>query len=193
MGAIQVRGRKSCCWPPTSIPETSLQVSIAASSNTDQPIDLSNPKLRKLAAALGPAYVRVSGTWRNATYFQNNDDPPLKSPPEGFNGVLTRAEWKGVVDFAKAVNADIVASVATSAGTRDANGVWTAVQAKPWLDYTKQIGGHIAAMEFMNEPTLLSFGGVPKGYDAAGFGRDAKIFEAFLRRESPGHNLPRSG
>jgi hypothetical protein len=37
----------------------------------------------------------------------------------------------------------------------------------------------------MNEPTLLSFGGVPKGYDAAGFGRDAKIFGAFLRRESP--------
>ena len=150
-----------------------------------QPIDLSNPKLRKLAAALGPAYVRVSGTWRNATYFQNNDDTPLKSPPEGFNGVLTRAEWKGVVDFAKAVNAEIVASVATSAGTRDANGVWTAVQAKQWFDYTKRIGGHIAAIEFMNEPTLLSFGGVPKGYDAASFGRDAKIFDAFLHRESP--------
>jgi heparanase len=149
------------------------------------PIDLSNPKLRKLAAALGPACVRVSGTWRNATYFQNNDDTPLKNPPDGFNGVLTRAEWKDVVDFAKAVNAEIVASVATSAGTRDANGVWTAVQAKPWLDYTKRIGGHIAAIEFMNEPTLLSFGGVPKGYDAASFGRDAKIFEAFLRRESP--------
>jgi heparanase len=40
-------------------------------------------------------------------------------------------------------------------------------------------------MEFMNEPTLLSFGGVPKGYDAASFGRDAKIFGVFLRRESP--------
>ena len=26
------------------------------------PIDLANPRLRKLAAALGPAYVRVSGT-----------------------------------------------------------------------------------------------------------------------------------
>src|SRR5690348_3755908 len=27
------------------------------------PVDLSNARLRKLAAALGPAYVRVSGTW----------------------------------------------------------------------------------------------------------------------------------
>ena len=186
MGTVQVRGRKSCgrlLRQAFRRPASRLDSSLFQYRS---PIDLSNPKLRKLAAGLGPAYVRVSGTWRNATYFQNNDDPPLKSPPEGFNGVLTRAEWKGVVEFAKAVNAEIVASVATSAGTRDANGVWTAVQAKPWLDYTRQIGGHVAAMEFMNEPTLLSFGGVPKGYDAANFGRDAKIFGAFLRRESPG-------
>jgi len=29
------------------------------------PIDLAKPRLRKLAAALGPAYIRVSGTWAN--------------------------------------------------------------------------------------------------------------------------------
>src|SRR5262245_36016117 len=34
-----------------------------------KPIDLANPRLRKLAAALGPAYLRVSGTWANTTYF----------------------------------------------------------------------------------------------------------------------------
>lgn len=39
------------------------------------PIDLTNPKLRKLAAALAPAYVRVSGTWANTTYFQDSDAP----------------------------------------------------------------------------------------------------------------------
>src|SRR3954471_6313644 len=33
------------------------------------PIDLSSASLRKLAAALGPAYMRVSGTWANTTYF----------------------------------------------------------------------------------------------------------------------------
>src|ERR1700734_2244189 len=32
------------------------------------PIDLSSPRLRKLATALGPAYLRVSGTWMNSTY-----------------------------------------------------------------------------------------------------------------------------
>src|SRR5258708_29973940 len=31
------------------------------------PIDLTNVRLRRLAAPLAPAYVRVSGTWANAT------------------------------------------------------------------------------------------------------------------------------
>lgn len=31
------------------------------------PIDLANKRLRMLAKALGPAYVRISGTWANTT------------------------------------------------------------------------------------------------------------------------------
>jgi heparanase 1 len=150
------------------------------------PIDLSNPKLRKLAAALGPAYVRVSGTWRNSTYFQDNDEPALKTPPAGYQNILTRSEWKGVVDFAHAVNGEIVASVTTSAGVRDSGGVWTGTQTKAWLDYTNAIGGHIAAIEFMNEPTLMSLGGVGDNYGANEYGRDSKVFKEFLRKESPG-------
>ena len=58
------------------------------------PIDLASPRLRALAAALGPAYVRVSGTWANSTYFHDADDPAPTAPPEGFGGVLTRAQWR---------------------------------------------------------------------------------------------------
>ncbi|MGD9727718.1 MAG: hypothetical protein AB7V39_15195 [Nitrospiraceae bacterium] len=47
------------------------------------PIDLTDPRLRKLAAALGPAYVRVSGTWANTTYFPETEQAPL-TPPAGF-------------------------------------------------------------------------------------------------------------
>src|SRR6185437_7186905 len=70
--------------------------------------------------ALGPAYVRVSGTWANTTYFQNSDKPAPKTAPKGFSGVLTHRQWKGVVDFARAVDAKIVTSFATSPGTRNA-------------------------------------------------------------------------
>ena len=41
------------------------------------PIDLTNARLRKLAAALAPAYVRVSGTWANATYFAGFGPPAI--------------------------------------------------------------------------------------------------------------------
>jgi hypothetical protein len=149
------------------------------------PIDLSNARLRKLAMALGPSYVRVSGSWANSTYFQDDDGAPMKEPPKGFKGVLTRAEWKAVVDFSKAVDAKIVTSVAVSPGVRDAKSAWTPDQAKALLDYTKSVGGSIAATEFMNEPTFPGPGGAPTDYDAEAFAKDIKAFEPFLRKESP--------
>ncbi len=149
------------------------------------PIDLSNSRLRKLAAALGPAYLRVSGTWQNTTYFQDTDDPAPEKAPQGFNGVLTRKQWKGVIDFSHAADAKIITSFATSMGTRDAAGVWTTEQASQFLAYTKSIGGNIAAAEYMNEPTFAAFAGVPKGYDAAAFGRDIAVFVPFIRKTAP--------
>src|SRR3954468_19097140 len=148
------------------------------------PIDLTNPRLRKLAAALGPAYVRVSGTWANTTYFPETEQAPAKPPP-GFMGVLTQQQWKGMVDFAKAVDAEIVTSFATGQGTRDPSGVWTPELAKRWLDFTRAAGGRIAAAEWMNEPTLAAMGGAPEGYDAAAHEHDFKIFHAFAKQAAP--------
>ena len=106
-----------------------------------KPIDLYNARLRKLASALGPAYVRVSGTWANSTYFQPADGPVSANAPTGFKAVLTRDQWKGVVDFSKATDAKIVTSFSISPGTRDANGVWTPAQARQIFDYTQSLGG----------------------------------------------------
>ncbi len=150
-----------------------------------QPINLYVPRLRKLAAALAPAYVRVSGTWANTTFFQDSDEPAPAKAPEGFKGVLTRQQWKGVVDFSNAVGAEIVTSFSVSAGTRDAAGVWTPEQAEKIFNYTKSVGGHIAAAEFMNEPTMPEIGGAPKGYDAAAFGRDIAVFRSFAKKAAP--------
>jgi hypothetical protein len=148
------------------------------------PIDLTNSRLRRLAAALAPAYVRVSGTWANTTYFADSDPAP-SAPPSGFNGVLTRQQWRGVVDFSQAVGAQIVTSFAVSPGTRDAAGVWAPDQARRFLAYSRSIGGTIAAAEFMNEPNLAEMGGAPAGYDAAGYGRDFKVFHSFVKKNFP--------
>ena len=149
-----------------------------------EPVDLSNPRLRTLAAALAPAYLRVSGTWANSTYFADTDDAPA-TPPGGFSAVLSRERWKGVIDFARAASAEIVTSMATSPGVRDAAGLWQSDQARRLFAYTRSVGGRIAAAEFMNEPTLAAMGGAPKGYDAAAYGRDFKAFVAFIRTSEP--------
>ena len=148
------------------------------------PIDLGNARLRKLARALAPAYVRVSGTWANTTYFPDSDEAP-STPPQGFGGVVTRAQWKGVVDFSRAADAKIVTSFATGAGVRDATGAWTDGQARRFVDFTRANGSAIAAAEFMNEPTLAAMGGAPKDYDAAAYGRDVKRFRAFAKQAAP--------
>jgi hypothetical protein len=42
-------------------------------------VNLSDSRLRRLAPALGPAYVRVSGTWANAVYFHDSPGPTPSS------------------------------------------------------------------------------------------------------------------
>jgi len=148
------------------------------------PIDLGNPRLRMLAAALSPAYIRISGTWANTTFFADTDQPP-SLPPAGFKAVLTRRQWLGVVGFAKSVDAQIVTSFAIGSGTRDADGVWMPDQAQSLLGYTRTNGAKIAAAEFMNEPDLAAMGGAPEGYDAAAYGRDFKRFRSLISRASP--------
>ena len=149
------------------------------------PIDLDSSRLRTLAAALAPAYLRVSGTWANATYFADGDDAP-PGPPAGFSSVLSRARWRAVIDFAREVDAQIVTSFAVSAGTRDAAGLWTPDQARHLLAYTRWLGASVAAAEFMNEPTLAASNGAPAGYDAKAYGRDFKVFRELLKQASPG-------
>ncbi len=153
------------------------------------PVDLANTRLLTLASALGPAYVRVSGSWANTVHFQDSDAPQPATPPSGFSGVLTRAQWKGVVQFAKAVGGKIVTSFAISEGTRNAAGTWEPQEARLFLRYTNLIGGNIAAAEFLNEPTFISVSGFPKGYDAAAYGRDFAVFHDFFRKEAPGSIL----
>jgi hypothetical protein len=146
-----------------------------------EPIDLYNKKLRNLAASLGPTYVRVSGTWANAIYFQNNDKPALAEPPKGFKNILTRQQWKGVVDFCKAVDGKLVSSFPISDGMRDEKGNWNPAQVKSILDYTQSIGGEIVAAEFFNEPSHASHGDAPKGYNGNDFAKEFAVFNSFAK------------
>jgi hypothetical protein len=150
-----------------------------------EPLDLrGNRRLRNLAKALGPAYVRIGGAWANTAYFQDDDGPAQQTPP-GFQGVLTRAEWAGVIEFAKATDSKIVTSFGVSPGARDASGGWNPDDASKLVRFTRSLGGKIYAAELINEPNVGPMVGLPKGYDANAFARDDAIFRAFLKQETP--------
>ncbi len=157
----------------------------SALKRTIPAINLYNKKLRTLASALGPMYVRVSGTWANSTYFQDNDKPKLTKAPEGYENVLTRNEWKGVIDFCKATDSKLVTSFAISNGIRDDEGNWTTAQIRPLVEYTKSMGGEIAAAEMFNEPSHANHGSAPKGYDGAWYARDFAAFKKYVDAAVP--------
>ena len=157
----------------------------SALKHTIPPINLYDKKLRMLASALGPAYVRVSGTWANTTYFQDNDEPKLNTAPNGYENILTRKEWKGVIDFCNAADGKLITSFAISDGIRDSQGNWTPAQAGPLVRYTKSIGGRIEGAEMFNEPSHASYGGAPDGYDAADYANDFEAFKTFVDSAVP--------
>jgi hypothetical protein len=148
------------------------------------PEDLADPRLRALARHLGPAYMRVSGTWANSTYLEAEGEH-LAEPPEGYNQVLTRDQWRGAMDFARAVDALPGTSFAVSEGPRDEAGVWQTQQAQRLLDLTREAGGELAFAEFINEPNAASLGRLPANYSVADYTRDFAIFRAWAAREVP--------
>ena len=155
-----------------------------------EPLDLRNDRrLRNLARALGPAYVRVSGAWANSTYFHDSDALPPAKPPTGYQGVLTRAQWAGVVDFVRATGSKLVVSFPVSAGARDANGVWNPDQARRLVAYTRKLGGSIYAAELINEPNVGPMVALPDKYDATSFAKDIAAFRQFVEKEAPGMKI----
>ena len=148
------------------------------------PIDLTNPRLRKLAKEIGPVWIRVSGTWATKTYYdlENKTNGQI---PEGFESVLTREQWTGVLDFVKFLGAKLLVSVSNCAGIHSADEPWNPSQAKLLFDFSREYGVPIEAAEFMNEPNLLSASGAPKGYTPDNFVRDQDIFNKWLHENYP--------
>ncbi|MET1755905.1 hypothetical protein ABVV53_10595 [Novosphingobium sp. RD2P27] len=148
------------------------------------PEDLSDERLRALTKHLGPSYMRVSGTWANSTYLEAEGEH-LAAPPKGYNQILTRDQWRGVVDFARAVDAKIGVSYAVGEGSRQPDGTWKTEQAQRLLDLTRQAGGELAFSEFINEPNAASLGNLPKDYSVADYTRDFAIFRDWAKTAAP--------
>ena len=148
------------------------------------PIDTTNPRLIKLAKELGTAWVRVSGTWANKTYYDFDGKCNGKAP-EGFQNVLTKQQWLNLLDFVKAVDAKLLVSIANCPGIHAADEPMPFAQADLLFRTSKEYGVPISAAEFTNEPNLIALSGLPKGYTAADHARDHDLFGAWLKENYP--------
>lgn len=148
------------------------------------PVDLSGARIRTLASALGPAYVRVSGSWSAHTYF-DDDNSTEGISPDGYHAVLSTEKWDGLIEFAKHVDATLVTSMANTSGAHHADGAWNPANSRALLAYTIAHGLEVAGAEFMNEPDLAPMHGAPDGYTTADYVRDVAIFEQMLREVAP--------
>lgn len=150
------------------------------------PLDLANRRLQRLAAALGPAYIRVSGTWASATYIASQDG---EAAPQGFTTVLKPSQWRGMAAFAKAVNGELVLSAPTSLGTRDPGGAWNPAQLDALLRQSRLLGITVAGVAFMNEPNLIGATGAPPNYGVVDYARDHERFSTAVRSAAPGTRI----
>lgn len=148
------------------------------------PIDLYNERLRELARNLGPAWVRVSGTWATKTYYDFDGTTGGKAP-DGYASVLTKAQWIGVLDFVKYVGGNLLISVSNCAGDHPDGGPLDLAQAKKIFALSHEYGVDINAIEFMNEPNMMELSGAPAGYTAADYARDQDILYRWVRENYP--------
>ncbi len=148
------------------------------------PIDLYHQRLRELAKKLGPAWVRVSGTWATKTYYDFEGMTDDKAP-EGYASVLTREQWIGVLDFVKAVVGKLLISVSNCAGDHPSGGPLDLTQAKKIFALSHKYGVDIDAIEFMNEPNMMEASGAPEGYTPADYARDQDILYCWVRENYP--------
>ncbi len=148
------------------------------------PVDLYNEHLRGLAKELGPAWIRVSGSWATKTYY-DFDGTTGGQAPEGYQSVLTKEQWIGVLDFVRTVGGKLLISVSNCVGDHPGGGALDLSQTKKLFNFSHAYGVDIDAAEFMNEPNMLAFSSAPVGYTPANFARDQDIFFRWVRKHYP--------
>ena len=167
------------------VPPPDFSKGMAAMHQWYDPIDTTNPRLIKLAKALGSCWVRVSGTWSTKTYYDFDDQYPKGTAPEGYQNVLKKEQWLSLLNFVRAVGGKLKISVANCEGLHSAEEPWNPSQAKQIFELSRKAGVPIEAVEFCNEPNMMEMTGFPKGYTPAHFRRDQDLFHRWVRDNYP--------
>jgi len=151
------------------------------------PYDFDRPVLRRLTRAMlqgRPAYLRLSGTGANKTYYDMSRDP-VTEPPAGYERVLTREQWDGAMRFAERLGLRVWVGINTGPGPRDDEYRWLPGNAREFLRYNVRKDYPLAVAEYGNEPNMFGISGIPASYTADDYARDSVRFKKLLRDVAP--------
>jgi hypothetical protein len=116
--------------------------------------DFARPRLRALAGALAPAYLRIGGTDADRTVYRMGEDGG-GAPPAGARWVLTRERWDQVNEFASTLGLRIMFTLNAGPSARDADGAWDPESARGLVAYSQRRGYPIDVWELGNEINLF--------------------------------------
>ncbi len=149
------------------------------------PYDFTRPRLRALAKALAPAYLRVGGTTADDVYYDLSDTP-VATAPAPYQYVMTRAQWDAVNAFAAAVAMEVMFTLDAGKGPRDAAHAWTPDNARALLAYTASKGYPIALWELGNEVDVFPLAHGLSQVTPQQFAKDVAVARALVTSTTPG-------
>lgn len=114
------------------------------------PYDFDRPRLRTLAAALAPAYLRIGGSEADVVYYDLSDDP-VEEAPKPYELLLTARRWDEVVEFTNAMGFELFFTLNAGPGARDENDVWQADNARTLLQHAVDRDDPVGVWELGNE------------------------------------------
>jgi heparanase 1 len=114
------------------------------------PYDFTSSRVRVLAGALAPTMMRIGGSEADRIYYDLSDDPG--EAPEGFEEVLTRAQWDGMADFARELDIELFFTLNAGPGWRaEPGGPWDPEGVRELITYAEGRGDPVVVWELGNE------------------------------------------
>jgi heparanase 1 len=160
-----------------------LSVALDTQDVVAEHLDLTQPRLRQLGAALAPGILRVGGTKADVVHVDLSDQPVTTAPaPDKL--VLDRATWNGVCALAQDFGAKLLVTLSAGPARRGPDGAWQADQASALVAYSRAHGCPVEVWELGNEISLYQ---LEYGFDvsAAQYGHDLETLRAALAPLDP--------
>jgi len=149
-----------------------------------EPYDFGRERLRRMAAGLAPAYLRIGGTAADRVYYDLSDEP-VEQAPEPYENVMTRQMFDGIASFANDLDYEILFTLAAGPGPRDPQSqAWQPHNASGLVGYATNTGAPVAMWELGNEvngfPLLLGI-----NVDGEQLAQDARVAGEMVEDLSP--------